>query len=68
MVSPASRRSAASRLRDKYRMSERRACRIVGLSRSVSQYRSRRVEPAGLRERMVELAGERVLSENSAVA
>jgi len=58
-VSPASRRQAARHVREKHGLSERRACRLVGLPRSVSQYRSRRVEPAGLRKRMLELASER---------
>lgn len=58
-MSPASRRKAVRHVREKHGFSERRACRIVGLSRSVSQYRSRRKEPEGLRRRIVELAGER---------
>ena len=37
-------------------MSERRACKLVGLSRSVWRYRSRRSEPEGFRTRMLELA------------
>lgn len=59
VVAPASRKIAARHLREKFRMSERRACRIAGLPRSVSQYKNRRVEPEGLRERMVDLASER---------
>ena len=58
-MSPASRRKAARHLQERHELSERRACRLVGLPRSVSQYRSRRVEPEGLRERIVELASER---------
>lgn len=54
-----SRRKAVRHVREKHGLSERRACRIVGLARSVSQYESRRKEPEGLRARMVELAGER---------
>jgi len=37
-------------------MSERRACKLVGLSRSVWRYRSQRSEPEGFRTRMLELA------------
>jgi len=59
MVSPASRRRAVEHLQEMHHLSERRACRIAGLSRSVSQYKPRRVEPVGLRKRIVELAGER---------
>jgi len=59
VVSPASRRKAVRRLREEHRLSERRACRLMGLSRSVAQYRSRRREPQGLRKRIVELAGQR---------
>lgn len=40
-------------------MSERRACGLVGLSRSVARYHSVRREPAGLRSRMIELAAQR---------
>jgi putative transposase len=40
-------------------MSARRACRLAGLWRSSWQYRSRRREPEGLRERIKELAAER---------
>lgn len=58
-MSPASRRKVVRHLRERHQLSERRACRLVGLPRSVSQYRSRRAEPEGLRERMVELSHER---------
>ncbi len=58
-MSPSSRKRAASHVRQKHGLSERRACRLVGLPRSVAQYRSRRVEPEGLRARMVELSQER---------
>ena len=45
-----------------YRVSERRACRAVGISRSVVRYRSVRPDQAPLRGRMRELAGVRVRS------
>lgn len=40
-------------------MSERRACRVIQMGRSSYQYRFRRKEWPGLRQRLVELAGER---------
>lgn len=40
-------------------MSERRACRIVGLSRCALRYRSRKSDDAALRERLRKLAAER---------
>lgn len=40
-------------------MSERRACRVVGLSRCALRYRGRRGDDAALRERLCELAAER---------
>lgn len=39
--------------------SERRACRLLGLSRSVARYACQRHEPVGLRERLRGLAAER---------
>ena len=39
--------------------SERRACRLIGVDRTAFQYRPRRPEDAGVRERLRELANER---------
>ena len=41
-------------------MSERRACRLVGLSRSVCRYQPRKEPQEALRQRIVELALSRV--------
>lgn len=59
MVSPASRRKAVERLCSRHRLSERRACRLVGQSRTVQRYRGELREPEGFRSRMLELAAER---------
>jgi putative transposase len=40
-------------------LSERRACRLVGIGRSVARYEAQRKEPQGLRQRLRELASER---------
>jgi putative transposase len=40
-------------------LSERRACRFLGVGRSSQRYRARRTQPAGLRERLTELAAGR---------
>ena len=40
-------------------LSQRRACRLVGIPRSVARYEPCCTEPAGLRERLRELAAER---------
>jgi putative transposase len=57
-VTPAARRRALRHLVEAHRCSERRACGLVGLARSVAQYRSRRRDDAELRARLRELAGE----------
>ena len=59
MVTPAARRRAAGWLRRRHVVSVRRACRVLELAESTYRYRSCRIEPEGLRERMLELAAER---------
>ncbi len=46
-------------IREARGLSERRACRLVGMRRSSYRYAVRRPEPAGLRERLRDLAQER---------
>lgn len=46
-------------MKEDYRRSERRACWLLGLSRSSCRYQPRRGEEKGLRQRLRELAGER---------
>jgi putative transposase len=58
-VTAAARRAAVAQLRGHAGVSERRACRVVAQHRSVERYRSRRPEPAGLRERLRALAEQR---------
>jgi putative transposase len=57
-VTPAARRRALRHLVEAHRRSERRACGLVGLARSVARYRSRRRDDAELRARLRERAGE----------
>jgi len=47
-------------LKSTYAVAERRACRMVALSRSVYQYRSHRDPQTALRRRMCEIAATRV--------
>jgi putative transposase len=46
-------------MKQAYRRSERRACRLLGLSRSSCRYQPRRREEKALRQRLRELAAER---------
>jgi putative transposase len=59
MVSPTRKRDAVAALQANYRISIRRACRLVGHHRSTQNYRSRRPDPTSLRQRMKELAAAR---------
>ncbi len=52
MVKPTDRRQAVGSIRASYEFSERRACRVLGLSRSSHRYASRRREPTELLERL----------------
>jgi putative transposase len=56
MVTPAARRQAAGHVVSELGLSERRACRVVGLSRSVFHYRSCRPGDSPLRQRLRTLA------------
>ncbi len=58
-MTAAQRRAAVEHARTAAKLSERRACRFLGVSRTGCRYRSRRPLPAGLRERLVQLASER---------
>jgi|GEM_PF-3453178 len=59
MVTPAARREAVAHLQGLLKVSERRACSIIGADRKSVRYRSRRGDDADLRERLRELARER---------
>jgi putative transposase len=59
VVGLAAKKAAVRSLTEDHGLSERRSCRLVGAWRSSCRYKARRVEPEGLRDRMVELAGER---------
>ncbi len=50
MVTPAARKAVVRWLREKYGVSERRACRLCGQHRSTQRYPSARTEPEGLRQ------------------
>jgi putative transposase len=59
-VTPAQRRAAVTWLRERYRFSERRACRLVGMGRASARYRGQpATDEAALRGRLRELAAER---------
>jgi putative transposase len=59
MVGPQVKRQAVDVLREERGLGITRACGLVGISRSLYGYRSRRPECSGLRERICELAGEK---------
>ena len=59
MVSPQVKREAVSVLMRERDFGVTRACGLVGLSRSLYRYRSRREAFAGLRERMCEIASQK---------
>jgi putative transposase len=59
MVTPASKRRAASVMVTDFRRSQSRSCRLVGLQRSSYRYRSRRPGDGELREKLRELAHRR---------
>jgi putative transposase len=60
MVRPAARRALVHWAREAYQLSERRACRAVGVYRALLRYRSRRPSQQPLRARLRELAAVRI--------
>jgi len=60
MVKPAARRQAVLHARKVFGVSERRACGLMSIGRSSYRYRSRRNGWPGLRQRLVELASQRI--------
>ena len=58
-MTPAAHREAAAYLRWAYEMSERRACRVLGVDRSSVRYEATRPDDGVLRERLKALAQER---------
>ena len=59
MVTPGAKRGAVAHARQQHGLSERRADRLVGVSRRAIRYESTRPDDAGLRSRLRELACER---------
>ena len=60
MVKPAARKQAVVHARDEFRLSERRACGLMGIGRSSFRYHSVREPYPQLRQRLLALAAERV--------
>lgn len=59
MVTPAARREAAAHLGEAFEVSQRRACRVMGVDRTSVRYRGRRPDEASVRVRLRELAAQR---------
>ena len=59
MVTTSARRCVVDHFKAAFKMSERRACRVVGLRRSSHRYRSKRSEAGSLLARLRELAAAR---------
>jgi putative transposase len=59
-VKPAQKRAAVQFFRTGFQVSERRACRVVGVSRSTHRYRSQAQDQTALRLRLRDLAATRV--------
>ncbi|HET9409274.1 MAG TPA: IS3 family transposase [Candidatus Sulfotelmatobacter sp.] len=60
LVTPAGLRAAVSYVEVQYQMSERHACRLLGVGRSTHRYRARQDRDAALRMRLKELAARRM--------
>lgn len=58
MVKPAAKRCAVGYMTERFKVSVRRACRALGLSRSTCLYTARRVRPTKLVEKIRQLAAE----------
>ena len=59
MVTPAAHREAAAHLQSAYEMSERRACRVLGVDRASIRYQASKPDDTELRDRLKALAAER---------
>jgi len=59
VVTPAAHREAVAHLRSAYEMSERRACRVLGIDRTSVRYQATRSDDGVLRDRLKALAQER---------
>ncbi|TMG01584.1 MAG: IS3 family transposase [Chloroflexi bacterium] len=59
LLTPAARRQAVCHCREGWWLSERHACRLVGIGRSSLRYTTKRSGDQELRERLRQLAGER---------
>jgi putative transposase len=59
VVSAAAKREAVAHLRTAFKMSERRACSVIGADRKSMRYCSRRADDAEIRARLREVAAER---------
>ena len=59
MVTPAAKREAVAHLQALLDVSERRACRVVGVDRTLIRYQLRRDDDGALREKLRELAHQR---------
>jgi putative transposase len=58
MVRPAAKREAVVHLRERFQMSERRACSVIAADRKTIRYRSCRAPETALRTKLRELAND----------
>ena len=59
-MKPAARRELVRQVRQSHQLSEKRACGLIGITRWINRYQSRRDPQEALRMRLRELAGSRV--------